>query len=284
MFRHQFAELNSVRLHYVEGPPAGPPVLLLHGFPGSIANLRALLAPLAATYHVFALDARGQGRSGRAARYNLEDFGADVHAFLERVIVEPCLVFGHSGGGLFALLAAAQEPERVRALALGDVPLDIEFHIEHAGAVRHMFVAFQEIARSTAPLATRLADYDAIQLRGGATMAAAYDEASRLRDVSELATCDPTIFAPWVEERYATFFRDSALPAAPAAYPGPVLFVGGDPERGALLTDEELAKDRRRFTRATHVRVAGVSHSLGMDSWEVHGLLAALDAFFGAVT
>jgi pimeloyl-ACP methyl ester carboxylesterase len=60
-------EVNGGDLHLAEaGPPDGPPVLLLHGFPDSWLLWRHQVGTLAAAGHrVLAPDLRGFGRSAR---------------------------------------------------------------------------------------------------------------------------------------------------------------------------------------------------------------------------
>lgn len=64
------AASESATLHRLGGPPAAPPVLLLHanGFAGAL--YRPLVdAGLGAAHAVWALDAPGQGRSAGRARH-----------------------------------------------------------------------------------------------------------------------------------------------------------------------------------------------------------------------
>ena len=80
---HRQATVNGVRLHYVEaGDPAGPLVLLLHGFPGFWYCWRHQIPALAAAgFRVVAPDLRGYGRSGKPARvsdYSMSHLVGDV--------------------------------------------------------------------------------------------------------------------------------------------------------------------------------------------------------------
>ena len=72
---HHFAEVNGVRLHYVEAG-AGPLVVLLHGFPEFWYSWRHQIAALAtAGYRVIAPDLRGYNESDKPpgiASYRLE--------------------------------------------------------------------------------------------------------------------------------------------------------------------------------------------------------------------
>lgn len=58
--------------------------------------------------HIYALDFRGHGNSGRTpGQYLLRDYVVDVKAFLEHQLMEPAIVFGASLGGWVAVMVTA---------------------------------------------------------------------------------------------------------------------------------------------------------------------------------
>ena len=120
-----YAELGTVRLHYVE-EGEGPLVLLLHGFPEFWYGWRAQIAPLAAAgFRVVAPDLRGYNLSskprGRAA-YGLEHLARDVAELIEERGEQRAHVAGHDWGGAVAWAAAMHHPERVERLAILNAP------------------------------------------------------------------------------------------------------------------------------------------------------------------
>lgn len=72
---------------------------------------------------VRAMDHRGHGRSGgpRGDCVGLDSLVQD----LDRLISSPCVVIGHSLGGLVALTYAAQHPEKVQAVAVSSPALKL---------------------------------------------------------------------------------------------------------------------------------------------------------------
>jgi len=77
-------------------------------------------------WHVFALDSREHDKSDRVAgEYRPEHYAEDVVTFLERQPADRAVLFGHSLGGWIASLVAAQQKEKVKALILGDRPLNL---------------------------------------------------------------------------------------------------------------------------------------------------------------
>ncbi len=124
MIEHNFSELSYVRLHYAEAAGSGPALLFVHGSTGSHSSFLPFMRQLERHAHVYALDLRGHGLSGRApGAYQLPDYGRDVAAFIESAIGGSVFVAGHSLGGLVAVWLAAHAPDRVRGIFLEDPPL-----------------------------------------------------------------------------------------------------------------------------------------------------------------
>jgi pimeloyl-ACP methyl ester carboxylesterase len=123
--RDGFAELDSVRLHFVE-VGEGPLVLLLHGFPEFWYGWRSQLEPLAAAgFRVVAPDLRGYNLSskpaGRAA-YRLPALASDIRQLIEERGERSACVAGHDWGGAVAWATAMYHPEAVRRLAILNAP------------------------------------------------------------------------------------------------------------------------------------------------------------------
>lgn len=110
---------NGLRLAYVElGDPAGPPLLLLHGYTDS-SRVWTILAPWLQDHHILIPDQRGHGASDApACCYAMSDFAEDARLFLEALGVERAAVVGHSMGSMAGQLLAAEHPERVSRLVL----------------------------------------------------------------------------------------------------------------------------------------------------------------------
>src|SRR5437588_7742197 len=109
--RDGYADLNEVRLHYVEAGE-GPLVVLLHGFPDFWYSWRHQIPALvAAGFRVVAPDMRG---------YNLSEGPDDIRAYeahlialdIERLVTwageEPAAIVGHDWGAAVAYQLAMQ--------------------------------------------------------------------------------------------------------------------------------------------------------------------------------
>jgi pimeloyl-ACP methyl ester carboxylesterase len=115
--------VGGERVRVVEaGPVGGPAVILLHGWGASAYNFREILPALgAAGLRAVAPDLRGHGWSETnipACAWSAGSMSAWVEKVLDALGVRRCVLVGQSIGGAVALDAAAQLPERVRALVL----------------------------------------------------------------------------------------------------------------------------------------------------------------------
>lgn len=97
-----------------------PPVVLLHGATLRSEDWENIFPRLATRYRVIAYDARGHGKSGRAAEYDLDQLVDDLLRVLREIAKAPAILIGHSIGGATALVAAGREPSLVRGLVLED--------------------------------------------------------------------------------------------------------------------------------------------------------------------
>ena len=109
-----------MREPYFRQAGAGPGVVCLHSNASSSSQWRALMETLASGFHVLAPDTHGAGKGPAWPAARPLALREEV-AMLEPVFAcagTPFSLVGHSYGGAVALVAAAQTPQRVRALVL----------------------------------------------------------------------------------------------------------------------------------------------------------------------
>ncbi|MGH9613099.1 MAG: alpha/beta fold hydrolase [Bryobacteraceae bacterium] len=116
----RFANVNGARLHYfVAG--AGDPVVLLHGYAQTSHMWLPLMAKLAATHTVIAVDLRGAGQSSTpTAGYTKAEMAQDIHALTHKLGYKRIRIVGHDIGLMVAYAFAAQYPDEVDRIALMD--------------------------------------------------------------------------------------------------------------------------------------------------------------------
>jgi pimeloyl-ACP methyl ester carboxylesterase len=100
-----------------------PVIVLAHSSLARSEDWENIFPRLATRYRVIAYDARGHGRSGRAADYTLRAFADDTLRIVREIAKAPVVLIGHSLGALSSLVAAAEEPELIRGVILEDPPL-----------------------------------------------------------------------------------------------------------------------------------------------------------------
>ncbi|MGE0746217.1 MAG: alpha/beta fold hydrolase [Rhodospirillales bacterium] len=116
---------GGVRLHYLEFPGDGPPLVLLPGITSPAANWGFVGAELAKTNHVYVLDNRGRGLSDQrpGLRYRLEDYAADTAGLIGELGLKRPVIVGHSMGGRIAVKFAADYPELLSKVVMVDPPV-----------------------------------------------------------------------------------------------------------------------------------------------------------------
>lgn len=113
--------VNGVKLAFVDRG-AGPPVVLVHGFPMDHALWDAQIEAIAPRYRVIAADLRGFGRSEATQEpTTMEQFADDLAALLDVLGVgQPVTLGGLSMGGYIALAFWRKHAARLRGLILCD--------------------------------------------------------------------------------------------------------------------------------------------------------------------
>ena len=116
--RGSFVVLDGLRVHYIERPGKGVPVLLIHGLPGTAEDWNAVTALLPGR-RTIAVDRPGFGySSGGYVPFDRQL--STLAALMGRLGIARAVIAGHSYGGTVALGFAERYPNRVAGLALID--------------------------------------------------------------------------------------------------------------------------------------------------------------------
>ena len=122
---HRYASADgALQLFARIYPGEGPTLLLMHGLTRNSADFEPLIARLDPRYRLIVADQRGRGLSdydSEPANYRPDVYAADMFALLDGLGVAEAGLIGTSMGGLMAMLMAAIQPARVRAIVLNDV-------------------------------------------------------------------------------------------------------------------------------------------------------------------
>ncbi|MFE5508747.1 alpha/beta fold hydrolase [Amycolatopsis japonica] len=114
-------DVNGVAVH-VRQDGAGPPVVLLHGYCGSVHWFDRLTLGLSATRHVIRVDLLGHGCTGGSSGLDAVSQARMVAGVLDALGVEDVLVAGHSFGADVALALAEISPRVDSVVLIGQAP------------------------------------------------------------------------------------------------------------------------------------------------------------------
>jgi pimeloyl-ACP methyl ester carboxylesterase len=113
-----FIQVDGLRIHYIEHPGSGTPVVLIHGLPGTAEDWNEV-TPLLAGHRTIAIDRPGFGYSSGG----YVPFARQVqtlHELLAALHVASPVLVGHSYGGTLSLGYTERYPTDVRGLVLVD--------------------------------------------------------------------------------------------------------------------------------------------------------------------
>ena len=107
-------------LHY-KSFGEGKPLIVLHGFLGSLDNWQGIAKELAANYQVFILDVRNHGKSFHDTKHDYTSMVEDVRYFIDHLGLSDVTLIGHSMGGKIAMSFALKYPLLVSSLIVVDI-------------------------------------------------------------------------------------------------------------------------------------------------------------------
>lgn len=275
MAQERSFDASTVKLNYLEyGSPCPKSLVMLHGGAWRWQEYLSLIPSLASHRSVYAVDFRGNGRSGwTPGSYRLRDFTQDILEFLNHVNSAPAVIAGHSLGGSVAMMAAAQRPDKVAGLIIEDAPLNLDTYRQVVDASRDMYGQWLSLKRASASaqdLALALAE--AYRSYPGLTS----------QWVLFFADClwqlDPTFFDPLLSD-FDDFVRGYDPESILLQLKCPILFLHGEPRFQAVATANETAWLQRNVPAARCVLIEGVGHLLHLEDRGQASVLAEMTRF-----
>jgi pimeloyl-ACP methyl ester carboxylesterase len=131
-FHHEYTTINparspiegGLRYHFVR-QGSGPPLFLLHGWPGFYYEWRLNIGPLSQAFEVVAPDMRGYGYSDKPdlppeEGYTPAAYAQDIGALMDALGWQKASFVAHDFGSVWAQQFARAEPGRVHRLVLID--------------------------------------------------------------------------------------------------------------------------------------------------------------------
>lgn len=261
---------EKVNLNYVEKGVSDISILLLHGGSSRWQSFRDIIDDLSADFHVYALDLRGHGKSGRTENnYKIQDYIPDVKEFIEKCIKERTIVIGHSLGGIIGILLAAYYPDKVRALIVGDSPISLEVLRNHSESQKEMTILWREWSKklSLDEIMEKLKAMQVPVLGEERTISAAeaYGENHPWFEfmAENLKQNDPNMLTSIIDDfdnTYKEYDVERLFPLIKC----PTLIVKGDSNQGSLIRDTDIRLIKTLNNNIKHVEIKGVGHALYM--------------------
>lgn len=124
-FEPNYVSVGELRMHYVdEGPAGADPILMLHGEPSWSYLYRHMIPHCAdAGHRVIAPDLIGFGKSDKPVKvsdYSYQQHMDWMQAFIDKLDLRDITLVCQDWGSLIGLRLAAENPDRFRAIVVGN--------------------------------------------------------------------------------------------------------------------------------------------------------------------
>jgi pimeloyl-ACP methyl ester carboxylesterase len=251
--RQRFVDAHGVAIAVTEYPnPGRPAVVMLHGIGSRGESWWPVIDPLAARFHLYVLDLRGHGASGKPEQgYLLEHYAADLGIVLDRLELDEPRVLGQSLGAIITLIWASRQPTRAAAIVAEDPTLRTP--------------------------ADALASFDGWQQLSALTPAEAaawyrleypdWSDEDCLRRAETITSTAPGVFSELRGDAEASLAAgETDRMQILAGVQTPALLVHGNPELGSMVLPEDATRFVQLMPRGRTVYIPTAGHSIHRDA------------------
>jgi esterase len=99
----------------------GPPLIILHGFLGSLDNWRTASDRMSSRFKIISVDLRNHGHSPHHPAITYPAMAGDIYEFCKQQNIASAHLLGHSMGGKVAMQLATTHPQRIEKLIVVDI-------------------------------------------------------------------------------------------------------------------------------------------------------------------
>ena len=259
----QTVQVGDQTVRYLAAGIGDKAIVLLHGWPQSADEFKAIIPDLAEDYRVYAPDLSGIGGSTAPnQRWDKASLAADVKAFADHLGLEDPLIVGHDIGGMVAYAYARQYPDELSGVAILDVPIP---GLDPADAIAASSHAWHYDFHNQVGLAEKL-------VQGRQVEYFSYFINKVTANPEAISTDEIEVYAKAYEtpeslragfEFYRAFDDDAAFfQAQNSQFTVPVLVVGAEFSTGGALPIMEQSFAKQGATDITTVLVEGSGHWL----------------------
>lgn len=263
-------QLGSHTLNVAQGPPSGPPLVMLHGVTRKWQTFLPLVPTLVPRWQILGLDFRGHGASTPVEDgYLIVDYVRDAVALLHE-LNEPVVLYGHSLGAMVVPAVAAEVPDRVRGVVLEDPPLNMLGPKVEETTFHSFFKGIQSFVGDTRDVRQIAQDLSRMVLLDPTTgqemlLGTTRDAASLRFMASCLRDVDPNVLSPIIEGRWLEGYD---IPSIYERLECPALLIQADVNVGGMLTDEDASDVETIARDLTRIKLPGIGHNVHWASSE----------------
>jgi N-formylmaleamate deformylase len=243
---------HGTELHYYRSGGSKPPLVLVHGITDDGLCWSPVAELLSGEYDVIMVDLRGHGKSEAPEEgYDMVTMATELSGLFTGLGLENPIVIGHSLGAVITLTLAGLTPDLPLAIVVEDPPAfwcESPPSPDKAEFRSEMCMRFNDFKRKTRD------------------------------DLIEMARSENPVWSeaeldPWVDSKHRFSLKITQLidhqKAIPADFPillrqitCPVLLITGSPERGAILTDEDVVELQKSVPHLERAHIPGAGHSI----------------------
>jgi esterase len=242
-----------MRLHYqVQG--GGRPLVILHGFLGSLENWRVMSKRFANICQVFSVDLRNHGRSPHSMVMNYPVMAEDLRELILEQRLSDIFLLGHSMGGKVAMQLAVDTAEHVKKLVVVDIAPK-----SYPPSHRPLLIAMQELELRGMK---SFADADA-------ALAPAIADAALRRFLIKNLIRDTEGSFHWriaLDAILSNYDQLIKPPALEKIFDKPACFIRGS--RSSFINEDDRGLIREHFPRAEVRTIANAGHWAHIDAPE----------------
>ncbi|HNT77106.1 MAG TPA: alpha/beta hydrolase [Anaerolineae bacterium] len=259
--------VNGVRIHYTRtGHGDKPSLVLIHGFSDNGLCWTPVARALEADYDIIMPDMRGHGLSARVQPDEKVDMAADVAGLIHALGLPRLIVGGHSMGASVTYQLAVRFPELVRAFFLEDPAWRLSWPEPPPDQPAENPMAQWVKSLATQTLEELLVQYRKDHPTWPEELLQPMCESKKQLDSTILDVLRPRMHAQ--EWDWRTTLQDVAQP---------LLLFTANPELGAIVTPDAVAKVRELNPNVTIVTIPDVGHLIRFDKYAV--FMEGLQAF-----
>ncbi|MEJ2735908.1 MAG: alpha/beta hydrolase [Anaerolineae bacterium] len=243
---------HGTNLHYYRSGGSGPALVLVHGISDDGLCWSPVAEVLSGTHDVVMVDLRGHGKSDAPeAGYDLVTMATELSGLITGLGLERPVILGHSLGAVITMTLAGLAPGLPLAIVLEEPPAfwrRSPHSPEETDFREEMRARFKDFKRKTRDDLLGMARSDN----------PAWSEAE---------------IGPWADSKHRFSYRIAQiidpLESVPEDFPAivrriacPALLITADPERGAILADDDVAGLRELLPRLEVIKIRGAGHNV----------------------